>query len=365
MDIKPNGRCGVVVAADAGLSLHAQMVAPVYIKPMNLTSLNSIVSAATHCSLVRDQLRINFGDPAQISETARLLGGDGDWLEARIKEACSLYVAFLVSARVRPDPPLVTQMASPFCPCVSTGGSIRSYFMEVLREDSEELAKYAAVLTGALNASEADSASGPMNSSGDFVPTLTLDIEVRREILRRRGDVAIMRAWAKKAGVETLGDEILPSCWVCLEPGIRHGHELMRGCACRGSAGFAHIECLAEVAQSDGYRDGAENNGKQGQGYSYSTWTRCPTCKQDFSGATALALARAHWAQVNEGEGDDAIVSSRDRWIDSIGGEPAHRVFAVAASRHRAVRDGLEISAFSPGEVKQQLAVFERLDAAD
>merc|ERR1711969_531414 len=71
-------------------------------------------------------------------------------------------------------------------------------------------------------------------------------------------------------------------CWVCLEHEPDEGGELPQptGCACRGGAtDHAHVGCLAKFAQE-----------KKG------VWTRCPTCKQRWTGPVALALARRRHA---------------------------------------------------------------------
>eukprot|EP00933_Yihiella_yeosuensis_P001199 TRINITY_DN101956_c0_g1_i1.p1 TRINITY_DN101956_c0_g1~~TRINITY_DN101956_c0_g1_i1.p1 ORF type:complete len:297 (-),score=59.82 TRINITY_DN101956_c0_g1_i1:304-1194(-) len=75
-------------------------------------------------------------------------------------------------------------------------------------------------------------------------------------------------------------------CWICCEA----SEELLStGCACRGSAGLAHVSCLVEAARHDVDR-----------------WTLCPTCKQDFTGEMEVALARARWELVQDRPPEDA-----------------------------------------------------------
>jgi tetratricopeptide (TPR) repeat protein len=63
-------------------------------------------------------------------------------------------------------------------------------------------------------------------------------------------------------------------CFICLE-----GHGLLlRGCACRGSAGFVHLSCMVTAAQANGAR-----------------WHTCPTCEQRWTGRLKLAIARARY----------------------------------------------------------------------
>ena len=83
------------------------------------------------------------------------------------------------------------------------------------------------------------------------------------------------------------GPEEAPLCFVCLE-GSSAG-DLLRGCACRGGAGYVHVACLALAAQAK-----AESNSEE------STWHTCPTCKQEWTGALRLALARARWELVTK-----------------------------------------------------------------
>ena len=76
-------------------------------------------------------------------------------------------------------------------------------------------------------------------------------------------------------------------CLFCLADGDE-ASPLLRGCACRGSAGFGHMRCFVQA--------GSHNP---------SSWRTCPVCKQQYTGALQLGLAQAHWAQVRGLEGDD------------------------------------------------------------
>ena len=67
-------------------------------------------------------------------------------------------------------------------------------------------------------------------------------------------------------------------CYIFLEQG-----ELMRGCACRGLNGFAHACCLQKYAKT------------AAESYSKVTWTKCVTCKQQFTGALELEMLAAFW----------------------------------------------------------------------
>ncbi len=75
------------------------------------------------------------------------------------------------------------------------------------------------------------------------------------------------------------------TCFICLESG-RHedgSPVLSTGCACRGTAGYAHVPCVAAAAQ---HRD--------------TRWYSCDTCKMDFTGALMMELAEKHWQRVRD-----------------------------------------------------------------
>ena len=74
-------------------------------------------------------------------------------------------------------------------------------------------------------------------------------------------------------------------CWVCLEAADPDGAAAApTGCACRGSAGHAHLSCLVAAAQH-GANEAAQ----------HEAWRICPTCKQDYLGPMSVKLARARW----------------------------------------------------------------------
>jgi len=82
-------------------------------------------------------------------------------------------------------------------------------------------------------------------------------------------------------------------CYVCLEEG-RH---LLRGCACRGAAGFVHAECAERVALA--------GEGKSARNSALS-WTRCITCRQPFHGALDLEMNRRWWRRHRDDGNDGA-----------------------------------------------------------
>lgn len=83
------------------------------------------------------------------------------------------------------------------------------------------------------------------------------------------------------------------SCWICLDEGADdHGESLVRNCACRGDAGWAHVACLSAYAkvQSDGmstddWNDCVDDSGKD------TAWSQCQNCKQEHLGDLRMTLA--------------------------------------------------------------------------
>ena len=80
-----------------------------------------------------------------------------------------------------------------------------------------------------------------------------------------------------------------PTCWVCLES---EGGELLRGCSCRGSAGYVHASCIVELNKRRKERQ-----------------DECPTCNQRFVGALLMTVveARASDAQAGQHFDGDAV----------------------------------------------------------
>jgi hypothetical protein len=78
------------------------------------------------------------------------------------------------------------------------------------------------------------------------------------------------------------------ACTICLDTGPP---PIQKGCACRGDAGLAHVDCLVHAAVSQqAQRD-------------MSVWWRCQTCNHDFTGAMLIGLANAWVAKAAIGDG--------------------------------------------------------------
>ena len=69
----------------------------------------------------------------------------------------------------------------------------------------------------------------------------------------------------------------------------------MRMCACRGTAGFAHVSCLAEQAKIL-YAEAEENNlGNRVLNARWDRWGTCSLCEQNHHGVVRCALGWACW----------------------------------------------------------------------
>ena len=69
----------------------------------------------------------------------------------------------------------------------------------------------------------------------------------------------------------------------------------MRGCSCRGTAGFVHVSCLAEQAKIL-WAEAEENNlGFKVMTERWERWHMCSLCEQRYHGVVACALGWACW----------------------------------------------------------------------
>ena len=86
------------------------------------------------------------------------------------------------------------------------------------------------------------------------------------------------------------------TCYICTQALHWKTKEgLVRGCACRGTAGFAHVSCLAEQAKIL-FAEAEENNlDDKVLDERWRRWDTCSLCEQDYHGVVRGALAWACW----------------------------------------------------------------------
>ena len=82
------------------------------------------------------------------------------------------------------------------------------------------------------------------------------------------------------------------TCYICTQAVHWKTKEgLVRMCACRGTAGFAHVSCLAEQAKIL-VAEAEENNSDDLQ---WHRWNTCSLCEQKYYGVVRCALGWACW----------------------------------------------------------------------
>ena len=104
------------------------------------------------------------------------------------------------------------------------------------------------------------------------------------------------------------------ACWICFDDGSKEG--LVRGCSCRGGAGFAHLSCLAKQAKI--LVAEAEENNLDFKVWNerWRRWDKCRLCEQQYHGVVRCALGWACWkTYVGRPEED----RSRQRAMNRLG----------------------------------------------
>ncbi len=95
----------------------------------------------------------------------------------------------------------------------------------------------------------------------------------------------------EKCAADTKGQR----CYICTEAVHWKTKEgLVRGCACRGTAGFAHVSCLAEQAKIL-VAEAEENKLDDKLDERFARWHTCSLCEQRYHGVVACALGWACW----------------------------------------------------------------------
>jgi tetratricopeptide (TPR) repeat protein len=86
------------------------------------------------------------------------------------------------------------------------------------------------------------------------------------------------------------------TCYICTQALHWKTKEgLVRGCSCRGTAGFAHVSCLAEEAKIL-FAEAEENNlGDKALDARWGRWSQCGLCEQEYHGVVSCALGWACW----------------------------------------------------------------------
>ena len=109
---------------------------------------------------------------------------------------------------------------------------------------------------------------------------------------------------AEKCAEDTKGQ----TCYICTQALHWKTKEgLVRGCSCRGTAGFAHVSCLAEQAKILWTEVEGTNLDWKVKNEKWRRWDTCSLCKQRYHGVVDCALSWACWkTYVGRPEADEA-----------------------------------------------------------
>jgi hypothetical protein len=86
------------------------------------------------------------------------------------------------------------------------------------------------------------------------------------------------------------------TCYICTQALHWKTKEgLVRGCSCRGTAGFAHVSCLAEQAKILWTEVEGTNLDWNAKNPRWCRWHTCGLCEQEYHGVVRCALGWACW----------------------------------------------------------------------
>jgi len=86
------------------------------------------------------------------------------------------------------------------------------------------------------------------------------------------------------------------TCYICTQALHWKTKEgLVRGCSCRGTAGVAHVSCLAEQAKILMEEAEYNNLGNKVVAEKWTRWQTCSLCEQNYHGVVQCALGWACW----------------------------------------------------------------------
>jgi tetratricopeptide (TPR) repeat protein len=127
---------------------------------------------------------------------------------------------------------------------------------------------------------------------------------------------------AEKCAEDTKGQ----TCYICTQALHWKTKEgLVRGCSCRGTAGFAHVSCLAEQAKIL-VAEAEENNlDAKALNAKLDRWCACSLCEQRYHGVVQCALGWACWkTYLGRPETDKVRMSAMNDLANGLGAAKHH-----------------------------------------
>ena len=102
---------------------------------------------------------------------------------------------------------------------------------------------------------------------------------------------------AVAVAVEACAEDVKgQTCYICTQALHWKTKEgLVRGCACRGTAGFVHVSCLAEQAKILIEEADEKNMDREVKAKLWTRWQNCRLCGQCYNAEVACALGWACW----------------------------------------------------------------------
>ena len=135
------------------------------------------------------------------------------------------------------------------------------------------------------------------------------------------------------------------TCYICLESVHPHTKEgLVRGCACQGDQGFAHVSCLADQAKilfadAGGRSRVLSRMARGGNDVFSSRWDKyhkCTLCNQPYRGPVLCALGWGCWKMyASHAASVDLLASSNTEKLAEVPEAMGILVLCLSDAGHR------------------------------
>ena len=136
------------------------------------------------------------------------------------------------------------------------------------------------------------------------IKELASDADTRRMAETDEKLVEAAAAAVEKCRQQTRG----AACYICLDDEAAEG--LVRGCACRGESGYAHVSCLARQAHIHFGDNLAKGMQSADNDVVFVRWNECRLCDQSYYGPVGTAIAWACLASYASRARNDGVLLS-------------------------------------------------------